>query len=104
MTPRFPRHPLSVALLFALAGSVQAQSSAVSGPPAVPAQQVPAQQARTTGELETVTVKATPLGGEADEMVAPVAVLSGEELDRRKAATIGETVSSVPGVDRKSVV
>jgi iron complex outermembrane receptor protein len=98
MTPRLPRHPLSLALLFALAGAVQAQSAAVSSPPAVPAQQVPAQQARTTGELETVTVKATPLGGEADEMVAPVAVLSGEELDRRKAATIGETVSSVPGV------
>ena len=48
--------------------------------------------------LEAVTVTGVPLGQSAEEIIAPVAVLSGEELDIRKANTLGETVSSIPGV------
>src|SRR5688572_9057785 len=46
--------------------------------------------------LEEVTVTATPL--EEDELVQPAAVLSGAELEDRRAATIGETVSQELGV------
>ncbi len=48
--------------------------------------------------LEEVTVTGTPLGQNADDIVAPVVVLSGEQLDDRKSNTLGETVSSIPGV------
>lgn len=46
--------------------------------------------------LEEVTVTATPLG--EDELVQPSAVLSGAELEDRRAATLGETVSRELGV------
>lgn len=48
--------------------------------------------------LETVQVTATPLGGSAAEMAQPVEVLAGEKLDAAKAATLGETVGKLPGV------
>ncbi|TBR38898.1 MULTISPECIES: TonB-dependent receptor domain-containing protein [Dyella] len=49
-------------------------------------------------ELEGVTVNAVPLGQQADQIVAPVAVLSGSALDDAKAGTLGETVAGIPGV------
>ena len=51
-----------------------------------------------TRTLEPVTVTGVPLGQRADDIVAPVAVLSGQQLDDRKANTLGETVASIPGV------
>ncbi len=53
---------------------------------------------RPAKTLETVTVTGVPLGRNVDDIVAPVAVLAGDELDARKANTLGETVSSIPGV------
>ena len=51
-------------------------------------------------ELETVTVTATPLGEE--ELVEPATVLAGPELEDRRAATLGETVSNEAGVQSSS--
>jgi iron complex outermembrane recepter protein len=48
--------------------------------------------------LEAVEVTASPLGGSASDMVQPVEVLAGEKLDAAKAATLGETVGKLPGV------
>ena len=50
--------------------------------------------------LPPITVWADPLGGFASDSVTPPVVLSGENLDRRKEATIGETVKDVPGVSQ----
>lgn len=49
-------------------------------------------------ELDRVVVRATPLATTAEDLTRPVEVLSGEELDEAKAATLGETVSRLPGV------
>lgn len=48
--------------------------------------------------IQTVIVKANPLGREADDLVQPTRVLSGEELDRRRGGTIGELLENQPGV------
>ena len=48
--------------------------------------------------LDRIVVTASPLSPGSDDLVQPVEVLSGAELDRRKAATLGETVSRAPGV------
>ena len=48
--------------------------------------------------LETITVRATPFEQSVEEVIAPIAVISGEELDARKGNTLGETVSQIPGV------
>ncbi len=45
-----------------------------------------------------IIVTASPLGRTADELVQPVDVLSGEELDRVRRGTLGETLESQPGV------
>jgi iron complex outermembrane receptor protein len=49
-------------------------------------------------KLDAVMVTASPLGGSAEEMAQPVEVLAGEKLDEAKAATLGETVGKLPGV------
>ncbi len=49
-------------------------------------------------ELDRVVVRATPLPTTAEDLTRPVEVLSGEALDEAKAATLGETVSRLPGV------
>src|SRR5690606_1732972 len=49
-------------------------------------------------ELSTVQVTASPLAGTAESLARPVEVISGEELDRLKAATLGDTVGKLPGV------
>ena len=47
-------------------------------------------------ELEEITVTATPLPGQ--DLVQPAAILAGAELEDRRAATIGDTVSHEVGV------
>lgn len=49
-------------------------------------------------QLDEVVVTALPLGRGADEVVSSVAVLSGDELVHRRQATLGETLSGIPGV------
>jgi len=49
-------------------------------------------------ELPAVQVTASPLPGDAESQARPVEVLEGAALDRARAATLGETVSGLPGV------
>jgi iron complex outermembrane recepter protein len=51
-----------------------------------------------TKDLDRVIVNASPLRKTAEELSQPVDVLSGEGLDRAKAATLGETLDKLPGV------
>src|SRR5687767_13928677 len=48
--------------------------------------------------LDALEVTATPLGSAVDALVRPVEVLADEELDARRAGTLGDTVSRLPGV------
>ncbi len=66
-----------------MAGSATAQSG--------PTQEAPSQ-------LDEVIVTALPLGRGANDVVSSVAVLSGDELVHRRQATLGETLSGIPGV------
>lgn len=54
-------------------------------------------------DLGTITVNAVPLAQQADQIVAPVAVLTGAALDEAKATTLGETVSAIPGVQTSAL-
>lgn len=49
-------------------------------------------------ELEAITVTADPFARAADQLVQPVEILAGEELDRRRGATLGETLEHELGV------
>ncbi|SFF63496.1 iron complex outermembrane recepter protein [Fontimonas thermophila] len=49
-------------------------------------------------QLETIIVTANPLGRTADDLVQPVSVLTGDELDAKRRATLGETLELEPGV------
>lgn len=53
---------------------------------------------KNVSKLEGVTVSAVPGGQSGNELVKPVAVLSGAQLDNAKGSTIGDTVSKIPGV------
>src|SRR5690625_510806 len=54
-------------------------------------------------DLSGIVVQAVPGGARLDDVVVPVAVLSGKELDANKASTLGETVSRIPGVQTTSL-
>ena len=49
-------------------------------------------------DLDHVVVRATPLTLTAEDLAMPVEVLSGADLDAAKAATLGETLDGLPGV------
>ena len=80
-------HPLACALLFSLSFPALA-----TDPPVAP------DQDRHTTELKAVEIQGAVLPTTADEMTRPVDVLTGEKLDEAKAATLGETVGKLPGV------
>lgn len=73
----------AVSTLALSAGMAAAQSGPQTGP---------------ATELDEVIVTALPLGRGADDVVSSVAVLSGDELVHRRQATLGETLSGIPGV------
>ncbi|MGQ0619052.1 MAG: TonB-dependent receptor [Panacagrimonas sp.] len=56
----------------------------------------PAEPAGDT--VETITVEAHPFGRGADDLVQPVSVLAGDELDAKRRSTIGEALENEPGV------
>lgn len=97
MLTLFPYQPrkllisLVVAGLCPISAAIADDSNASVAPPV-----------ETTAEdsvsLETVIVRANPLGRTSDELVQPVIVLSGEELTRKRAPTIGETLAGEPGI------
>jgi len=49
-------------------------------------------------ELPALQVTASPLAGDAETLARPVEVLQGQALDDARAATLGETVARLPGV------
>ncbi|MDT8408872.1 MAG: TonB-dependent receptor [Wenzhouxiangellaceae bacterium] len=49
-------------------------------------------------ELETLSVRALPMGGSALDSTRPVDVLAGEQLDDKKEATLGETLQAEVGI------
>lgn len=51
-----------------------------------------------TVELDAVTVRANPLGKTSDELVQPTTVVDGDELNRKRRGTIGETLENEPGI------
>jgi iron complex outermembrane receptor protein len=91
MHPTRPHRPARSLLFRALA------SALLLPLPAMAAETTGAAGARTT-DLDEVVVTATPLRGSTEQLAIPVEVLSGEELDRRKAGTLGDTVSKLTGV------
>ncbi|WP_087745865.1 MULTISPECIES: TonB-dependent receptor domain-containing protein [unclassified Acidovorax] len=82
----YARHPVALAAWLALAGSSLAHA-ADTAPVAAPAASLP-----------PVTVSASGLQLGANDMTTPVTVLEGDELVRRREATLGETLSSEPGI------
>ncbi|HET6603001.1 MAG TPA: TonB-dependent receptor [Xanthomonadaceae bacterium] len=48
--------------------------------------------------LEEITITASPLDSSGEDLVQPVDVIVGPELDAAKAGTLGETVARQPGV------
>ena len=97
----FKRAALAAALCLALAPCAQA---AAQDAPQQAQQQTPPSDPRHTDEkdhvkqLGTVVVSASILGDTAETLSKPTDVLAGERLDENRAASLGETVSSVPGV------
>ncbi|MFL6664951.1 MAG: TonB-dependent receptor, partial [Rhizobacter sp.] len=72
-------HVLACAACLALAGPARAQSTAAA-----------------SSTLPEVVITGNPLG--ASDIATPVSVLSGDELLLRRGSTLGDTLSSVPGV------
>lgn len=64
------------------------------------AQQTPPTDPRhdEAAELDRVIVTASPLRTTAEQLSQPVEVLSGERLDEARSATLGETLTKLPGV------
>ena len=56
------------------------------------------QATETEKTLDKVIVKADPLGNDVEGLVQPATVITGADLDRKKSNTLGESVTSVPGV------
>ncbi|KAA2285808.1 TonB-dependent receptor [Arenimonas fontis] len=91
MPQRFPRpRPLATALLLALPALALADETT----------QDHAHDAPRT--LDAVRVTATPLRQGVEDLARPVEVLAGEDLDARKAGTLGETLERLPGVQSSS--
>ncbi|SBV35235.1 Zinc-regulated outer membrane receptor [uncultured Stenotrophomonas sp.] len=85
--PTAPR-PVRRALFLALATAL----------PAAHAADATDKQSHHLTELSAVKVTASPLQNDAESLARPVAILAGEELDARKGATLGDTISRMPGV------
>ena len=49
-------------------------------------------------DLHGVTVTASPLRGNIEDLIRPVEILAGSALDAAKAPTLGETIGKLPGV------
>ncbi|ENO88255.1 TonB-dependent receptor domain-containing protein [Thauera linaloolentis] len=80
---RLALHPLALGLFLAFAhGAATADQAAADGATA----------------LAPVTVSASALALGANDMSTPVSVLAGDELVRRRAATLGDSLNSEPGI------
>jgi len=80
-------HPVALAALLALSGAGTAQAQQQQQAPEAAAPSLP-----------PVTVSSSGLQLGADDMTTPVTVLEGDDLVRRREATLGETLNSEPGI------
>jgi iron complex outermembrane recepter protein len=117
MTPS-PR-PSRTTLSLALAAALLLPAAAMANPPdpapdsavaaatdpadGTPPSSDPRHQAVDKGnrhvkDLDSVVVTASPLRDTAAELSKPTDVLAGERLDENRASSLGETISSIPGV------
>ncbi len=85
-------HPVALAAMLALTGTGVAHAQ--TAPVAAPADS----SAAAPASLPPVTVSASGLQLGTNEMTTPVTVLEGDELVRRREATLGETLNSEPGI------
>ena len=53
----------------------------------------------TRSPIEVIDIEATPIHMSAMESASPVSVLSGEQLRRQQAATLGDSLEKLPGVN-----
>jgi iron complex outermembrane receptor protein len=91
---------------FTLAGAV----ASVLAASMAHAQEVPAPQAPKSTQptpppvkkLETITVTASPLSASEETMAQPSQVMGGEELRRKRASSLGDTLAQEPGVQSSS--
>lgn len=84
-----------VLAIAALLGAGNAGASPDADPSAADGDRNSPEQAH---KLDEVEVSALPIKQNADDVIAPVSVLAGAELDDAKAGTLGETVARQPGV------
>ncbi|MFZ5606270.1 MAG: TonB-dependent receptor [Pseudomonadota bacterium] len=92
---------LALALLAALplhAQQAPQTSAAQTTPPSSDTRHQEESKDKHVKDLAGVVVTASALQDTADTLSKPVEVLAGARLDENRAATLGETVSSVPGV------
>ncbi|GAB6195116.1 TonB-dependent receptor [Lysobacter xanthus] len=87
----------SLPRLALLALALAAALPAAAAEPAAPEPQVDNRH-KDPAELDRVVVTAAPNRATAEELVRPVDVLGGERLDEARGATLGETVTGLPGV------
>ena len=82
------QRPLPMMISLALAGAFAAPVLAQTGP-----------ERGQDEELARVIVTADPIGGRSpDDLIQPVNVLTGDELERRRSANLGEILDGLPGV------
>jgi iron complex outermembrane receptor protein len=79
------RRPLSLAIALLLPGLALGQEA-------------PPERHERAKELEALIVTASPLRPSSEDVIKPITILSGAELDAKKAATLGETVAREVGV------
>ena len=91
------RTPLALALLFAFAPAVHAQTAQTAQ--TAQSAQTDASRLKTDPDsVPTVVVSASTLGVLEDDMITPVNSLSGGALVRARESTIGETLANQPGI------
>ena len=111
MSPRKPlppvaplprRSPLCLALAALMLAPGLALADEPTASPAPPTTDSRHDSDETTGrhvkDLDAVTVTASPMRDTAAALSRPVEVLAGEKLDEARAASLGETVAGLPGV------
>src|SRR6185312_16321966 len=91
-------------LALSIVGTAEAQTSTSQPPASTGATQPNASQAPSAPSatqptvLPSVTVTGNPLGSELFELVQPTSTMSGQDLLLNRSSTIGETLSTMPGV------
>ena len=96
------RTALATGLLLALAAAAAQAADPAPDPQSATAPSSDSRHPGKTGphtkDLDAVVVTASPLRDIASALSKPTEVLAGERLDEQRAATLGETLAKIPGV------